>query len=822
MQTIKSITMKIAKKSLFYFASLVCGFILSGISVKAHAQAPKQEAPKDVVHITGVVETTDGSTLPNATVFVVKSKELKNFVAQTVTNLDGAFTLDNPKGDYQLGVSYIGFETKYIPVSLKADADTNVGKIVLKTSTNELQTVVIQGRAVRVHMKPDGFVVNVTALRESCTDALDILRMIPKVYADGDKVSVLGKEKVLVKIGQVLQRMGAGKLTDVLKSYEAGLIKSVEVVMQPPLRYDREGNTAMIILHMSSLFEEYMGGMLMTELMDREGYGGRAGGYASLMYHKKKLFWSVAPSVTTSKSRYEEESSYIYDNKTYQVKSPSEGGFNYTGGRFTMQYEYDKKSHVGVYLNVNKTHTDNEFQSYETTVPVSTTSPNTVNENNFVSDEPKITTTAYWENTYGERDNKIWAEMSYYNYFRDDDTEYLGKRVSDGMDFLTYQDDREMRVYGLEFTNDYSINLNDAKTYVLDFGIKGTRTMTDHDKTHDQWLSENVAETFVQRNNIEFEEWWFTPYASATFRFSPKWWLRTGVRLSTTSSKLTQKDTGESNSRDKTVFLPTVHAKYTPSKNHSWNVTLNSYASQPTFNDLNPFEWRINQHQISRGNPMLIPSTTYKYNLGYTYKGVLSFSTNMEQVRNSIDRVTTIDNDMIYTQAQNAENSFFVGAKGSYYYNKLKFMTASLGGSYGRRHYSPIDKSLADKRDASEWKVNGSMRFIFNKKRTFTGYVYGSYDGKKKTSLATIDPQYSMGAGLNYSVLKKRLSFELAGMNLLKCRYKGEVIRDNYRMEFNNMYSYPTLYLAIRYRFSKARDQSSRKRNSALDVQRRF
>ncbi|HXK75958.1 MAG TPA: outer membrane beta-barrel family protein [Bacteroidaceae bacterium] len=809
-------------KSMVYLAGFLCGIILLGYSTKAHAQAPKQQPPKEVAHITGVVETTDGTTLPNASVFVVKSKELRKFVAQTVTDLDGAFSLDNPKGDYQLGVSYIGFETKYIPVSLKADTDKNVGKIVLKTSTNELQTVVIQGRAVRVHMKPDGFIVNVTTLRESCNDALDILRMIPKVHIEGETLSVMGKKKVIVQIGQVLQRMDADKLTDVLKSYEAGLVKSVEVVMQPALRYDRDGNTAMIILHMSSLFEEYMGGMLSTELMDRAGYGGRAGGYATLMYHKKKLFWSVSPSVTISKSRYEEEASYIYDDKTYQVKSPSEGGFNYTGGRFTMQYEYDKKSHVGVYLNVNTTHTDNEFQSYETTVPVSITSPNTVNENNFVSDVPKITTTAYWEKTFGDRDNKIWAEMSYYNYFRDADTGYLGKRMSDDMNFLTYEDDQEMRVSGLEFTNDYSINLNDAKSYVLDLGINGTRTITDHDKTHDQWQKDNAAETFVQRNNIEFEEWLVTPYVSATFRFSPKWWLRAGMRVSTTSSKLTQKDTGESDSRDKTVFLPNVHAKYSPSKHHAWNLTLNSYATQPTFNDLNPFEWRVNQHQVSRGNPMLIPSTTYKYNLGYTYKGVLSFSTNMEQVRNSIDRVTTIDNDIIYTQAQNAENSFFVGAKGSYYYNKLKFMTAFLEGTYGRRHYSPIDKSLADKRDASEWKVNGNMRFIFNKKRTFTGYVYGSYEGKKKTSLATIDPQYSMGVGLNYSVLKKRLSFELAGMNLLNCRYKGESIRDNYRMEFNNMYSYPTLYLAIRYRFSKARDHSNHRRNSAWDVQKRF
>ncbi len=814
--------MQTSKKSSTQVAMLLCCFILLGLGSKAHAQAPKQQAPKEVAHITGVVESSDGTTLPSASVFVVKNKELKNFVSQTVTKQDGTFSLDNPEGDYQLGVSYIGFETKYIPVSLKADADTNVGKIVLKTSTNELQNVVIQGHAVRVHTKPDGFTVDVTNLRKSCSDALDVLRMIPKVHIEGEKLSVMGKKKVIVQIGQVLQRVEASELGSILKSYDAGLVKSVEVVMQPALHYDRDGDTAMIILHTSSVFQEYMGGQVATELMDGEGSNGRYGVFGTLMYNKKNLFWSVSPSVNFNQSSYEEDASYIYSNKTYRVQAPSEGERNYGGTRFTMQYQYKKKSHVGIALNVNKAHTDNDFLSYEMTVPVSTTSPNTVNANNFVSDVPKITTTAYWQNTYGNRDHKIWAEISYYNYFRDEDTDYLGKRMSDDMNFFSYKDNRELRVSGLGFTNDYSINLNDAKTYVLDLGVKGTRTMTDHDKTHDQWQKDNATETFVQRNNIEFEEWWFTPYASATFRFSPKWWLRTGVRTSTTSSKLTQKDTGESDSRDKTVFLPTVHAKYTPSKNHAWNLTLNSYASQPTFNDLNPFEWRVNQHQISRGNPMLIPSTTYKYDLGYDYKGVLSFSTNMEQVRNSIDRVTTIEDDMIYSQPTNAENSFFVGAKGSYYFNKLKFMIAYLRGSYGRRHYSPIDKSLADKRDASEWSASGFVTFIFNKKRTFKGYISGGYEGKQKTSLVTLDPRYSMDVGLSYNVPKRRLSFELAGMNLINCRYKGESIRDNYRMDFNNRYSYPTLYFSVRYRFSKAKDQSNRKRKSASDVERRF
>ncbi len=822
MQTIKSINVKIAKKSLLCFATFCCGFILPGMTSKAFAQAPKQQAPKEVAHITGVVETTDGTTLPSATVFVAKSQELKNFVAQTVTDSNGAFSLDNPVGDYQLGVSYIGFETKYIPVSLKADADKNVGKIVLKTSTNELQTVVIQGRAVSVHTKPDGFLVDVTTLRKSCNDALDILNMIPKVHVESDTISVMGKKKVIVQIGQVLQRMESSELGRVLKSYEAGLVKSVEVVMQPSLRYDRDGNTAMIILHMSSVFEEYMGGTVGTEVMDREGHGIRGAGYGSLRYNKKKLFWSVSPGVSFNRLTHNEVATYTFSNRKYRVHAPTEGDSKSVRARFTMQYAYKKDSHVGVYMNVNSTRDEYDFTTYETTVPVSTTSPDAVNANQLESDEPKISTTAYWQNTYGKRGNKIWAEMSYYNFLRDQDTDYSGRLMSDNTEFFKYDDATELKVYGLSFTNDYSIYLNDAKSYVLDLGIKGTRTVTNHNKRHDQWQKDNATETFDQRNKIKFEEWWFTPYASATFRFSPKWWLRAGLRVSTTSSELTQKDTGESDSKDKTVFLPNVHARYTPGKNHQWAFSLNSYATQPTYNALNPFEWRVNQHQVFRGNPMLIPATTYIYDLGYTYKGVLSFSTTAEQERNIISSVMTIDDDMIYSQTKNAENSFFIGAKGSYYYNKLKFMTASVSGTYGRRHYSSIDKSLADKRDASDWSARGSMNFFFNKKRTFRGILSGYYVGRKKTSLATLEPQYGMTTGLSYSMMNRRLNLYLYGMNLFASRYKGETVRDSYRMKFDNKYSYPTLYFAVRYNFSKVKDHSSRNRKGARDVERRF
>ena len=127
----------------------------------------------------------------------------QEIVKYTTSENNGKFTLTAPVGTYMLGVSFIGYSIYAQQVEITADK-TNLGTITLEETTQDLQTVVVQGKPVRVHTKPDGFVVNVREIREKANDALDLLKLIPKVQIKGDQLRVIGKEKVLVKIGNVL------------------------------------------------------------------------------------------------------------------------------------------------------------------------------------------------------------------------------------------------------------------------------------------------------------------------------------------------------------------------------------------------------------------------------------------------------------------------------------------------------------------------------------------------------------------------------------------------------------------------------------------
>ena len=133
-----------------------------------------------------------------------------------------------------LGCTFIGYEMYQNVIDLNSDID--VGDIKMQQSATELQTVVVQGRLMSVRMQKDGYSVDVSKINNDFNNALDLMRCIPQVQVKDNELKVAGKQQVLVKIGNVVQRVETSELPDVLKGYDARLVERVEVLRQPPLR----------------------------------------------------------------------------------------------------------------------------------------------------------------------------------------------------------------------------------------------------------------------------------------------------------------------------------------------------------------------------------------------------------------------------------------------------------------------------------------------------------------------------------------------------------------------------------------------------------
>ena len=112
--------------------SILSVFLLVGFSIAATAQSAK---------IKGSVTTTNNTPLSGATI------ELSQTTLGTTTDENGNFILSNiPSGNYRLILSYVGFKTKYVDLSVSENTIKDLGAFQLEEAQEMLGVVSINGK----------------------------------------------------------------------------------------------------------------------------------------------------------------------------------------------------------------------------------------------------------------------------------------------------------------------------------------------------------------------------------------------------------------------------------------------------------------------------------------------------------------------------------------------------------------------------------------------------------------------------------------------------------------------------------------------------
>ena len=103
--------------------------------------------------VSGIIQDEEGMTFPGAT--VILSNPIDSMLVKgTVTDLNGSFRIGEVnQGTYLLKINFVGFETLY--QTLAVDKSINVGNLTLREGTQELEAVVIEGKAVAAMQKGD-------------------------------------------------------------------------------------------------------------------------------------------------------------------------------------------------------------------------------------------------------------------------------------------------------------------------------------------------------------------------------------------------------------------------------------------------------------------------------------------------------------------------------------------------------------------------------------------------------------------------------------------------------------------------------------------
>ena len=204
------------KTKLFLFAAMLC------VAMTATANNAK---------ISGrIKDANDKSAIIGATVLLMQDTVQ---IAGTTTDNSGKFTIDAGNGDYILELSYIGYET--IRMALTVNDNTHIGTIQMQEGATELGEVVVESQAIIQKVDRQILLPSKEQMQAS-SDGVSLLQnlQIPRIVISpiDNSVKTLSDESVQLRIN------GVEASTSDVKAINPKDIIRVEYHDQPGVRYN--------------------------------------------------------------------------------------------------------------------------------------------------------------------------------------------------------------------------------------------------------------------------------------------------------------------------------------------------------------------------------------------------------------------------------------------------------------------------------------------------------------------------------------------------------------------------------------------------------
>ena len=204
------------KHSIFLFAAMLC------VAMTATANNAK---------ISGrIKDANDKSAIIGATVLLMQDTVQ---IAGTTTDNSGKFSLDADTGNYILELSYIGYET--IRMALTVNDNTHIGTIQMQEGAMELGEVVVESQAIIQKVDRQILLPSKEQMQAS-SDGVSLLQnlQIPRIVISpiDNSVKTLSDESVQLRIN------GVEASTSDVKAINPKDIIRVEYHDQPGVRYN--------------------------------------------------------------------------------------------------------------------------------------------------------------------------------------------------------------------------------------------------------------------------------------------------------------------------------------------------------------------------------------------------------------------------------------------------------------------------------------------------------------------------------------------------------------------------------------------------------
>ena len=540
--------------------------------------------------ISGTITDENAVAIPYAAVVMYDTSDTE-MITGTTSEADGSFSISAVPGIYDIKISFLSYEDKWIE-DVRIDKDAvDLGTITLTVAAAILEEVEIVGEKSTMELQLDKKVFNVGKdLSTAGGTAADILDKVPSVSVDVEgNVTLRGSQNVRILVNGKPSGLIQNGDPQSLRQLQGNLIESVEVITNPSSKYDAEGEVGILNI----VLKEEKGKGVNGSIDLYTGYPNDHGAAINLSYRKKNvnLFFSEGISYEKNPGGGKNVQNYFFPDTAYAFEriydqTRSDLANNFRLGADFYASDNDIITLSGLYQYATgknlSTTTYNDFD--DTGIPVGTT----LRYQDELETEHTVEVDLSYKRKFEKKDQEFSATVKFDLSQDFEDAEYDEDDLSTGQEI-----DARQRSENLEFEKQWLFQADYqhpfGKKGMVETGFKSTLRIVDNDFLVEDEVSPGVYEPLEGFNDqIIYSENIYAAYISAGEQWG-NFSAKAGLRMEYSDIKTELVISESDNPRSYVDFFPSVFLGQKIKEKNTLQLSYSRRLSRPNFWSLLPF-----------------------------------------------------------------------------------------------------------------------------------------------------------------------------------------------------------------------------------------
>lgn len=584
-------------------------------------------------HLTGSVVDGAGQPLPNASVLLLNARD-SSLVKGAVGDGRGQYTFENVRtGRYRLSASRVGYALVYSePLEVGESSPATLPPLTLTERAGQLDGVQVTAKKPFVEQKLDRMVVNVAgSIVGSGSTALEVLEKSPGVTVDyqNERLQLRGKDGVIVLLDGRQSYLSAADLIALLSTMSSDQIETIELITNPPSRYDAAGNSGLVNIRLKKNSAVGTNGAL--SVAGGSGRYDRERGGLNLNHRTQK--WNAFGSYSLNRG-----GNYWDFYKTIDQPDPAPtdpNRRNYVVNTTLLRFrDLGQNAKLGLDFSPSKTTTvgvvwTGVWSDHRQIGPAGATFRRSEGGPVYLQTVTSKTYDKFSQNHLGNlnfqhqfKDKSQWSADVDLGHFRQDYENFLRTRP------VLATGDPVLPPPALRITMPTAIDIRTAKTdytrplrggWTMETGLKTASVKTDNDMALSSGPEGALQPDPLLSNRFRYTERVNAGYLSVAGKWKTTQ-VQAGLRAEHTHSVANSLTLNKVVTRDYLNLFPTLFVSRPLPKEQTLTLAYSYRINRPDYQKLNPARGYVDPYAYSEGNAFLKPQFTHALELKHGLK----------------------------------------------------------------------------------------------------------------------------------------------------------------------------------------------------------